>query len=143
MKRACLVVVVSIVLVAAAGCGKSNRKTAYHPPTTQTSTQAATGNADQEDAVAKSNARNLVSGVEACFVDQQTYTSCKKPAGISVPLGSGPGQVEVVKADTATYTIVAHSKSGTNFKIEKGASGAATRSCGKPGTGGCPGSGTW
>ena len=80
MKRACLVVVVSIVLVAAAGCGKSNRKTAYHPPTTQTSTQAATGNADQEDAVAKSNARNLVSGVEACFVDQQTYTSCKKPA---------------------------------------------------------------
>ena len=143
MKQLCLAVVLSVLVVGGAACGKSNRKTAYHPPTTATSAQGAAGNADQQDAVAKADARNLVSGVEACFVDQQTYTSCKKPAGISVPLGSGPGQVEVVKADTATYTIVAHSKSGTNFKIEKGASGAATRSCDKPGQGGCPAGGSW
>jgi len=93
--------------------------------------------------VAKADARNFVSGLEACFVDQQTYTNCKKPAGINVPIGSGPGQVELAKAGTATYTVVAHSGSGTNFKIDKGASGAATRSCDKPGTGGCPAGGSW
>ena len=143
MKQLCLAVVLSVLVVGGAACGKSNRKSAYHPPATTAPTPAAGGNADQQDAVAKADARNFVSGLEACFVDQQTYTNCKKPAGINVPIGSGPGQVELAKAGTATYTVVAHSGSGTNFKIDKGASGAATRTCDKPGTGGCPAGGSW
>ena len=143
MKQLYLAVVLSVLVVGGAACGKSNRKSAYHPPAATAPTPAAGGNADQQDAVAKADARNLVSGVEACFVDQQTYTNCKKPAGINVPIGSGPGQVELAKAGTATYTVVAHSGSGTNFKIDKGASGAATRICDKPGTGGCPAGGSW
>ena len=95
MKRLCLAALVSVLAVGAAGCGKSNRKSAYHPPATTAPTPAAGGNADQQDAVAKADARNFVSGLEACFVDQQTYTNCKKPAGINVPIGSGPGQVEL------------------------------------------------
>ena len=52
-------------------------------------------------------------------------------------------EVELAKAGTATYTVVARSASGTNFKIDKGASGASTRTCDKPGTGGCPAGGSW
>ena len=143
MKQLCLAVALGVLAVGGAACGKSNRKSAYHLPATAATTPAAGGNADQQDAVAKADARNFVSGLEACFVDQQTYTNCKKPAGINVPIGSGPGQVELAKAGSATYTVVAHSGSGTNFKIDKGASGVATRICDKPGTGGCPAGGSW
>ena len=139
-KQRCLVVVVSAVVFAVAGCGgKSNRKATYHPP----STQATTANADQEDATAKSDARNLVAEVETCFVDQQMYTACKKPAGTKLSLGSGPGQVEVSAAAVATYTVAAHSKSGANFNVTKDSSGALKRTCDKPGKGGCPAGGSW
>jgi hypothetical protein len=136
-------VVLACVAWLLAGCGggeKSNRKAAYTPPPT---TAPASGNANQQDAEAKAAARTLVTAVEACFVDQQDYSACKKPSGASVTIGSGPGQVEVASAATATYSVVAHSKSGTAFKVEKGSDGSSSRSCDKPGDGGCPSGGTW
>ena len=61
MKRLCLAALVSVLAVGAAGCGKSNRKSAYHPPATTAPTLAAGGNADQQDAVAKAQTVWLLS----------------------------------------------------------------------------------
>jgi hypothetical protein len=139
------IAVVAALAVAMTGCGssKSNRSKAYTPPPTTAARQAPSGNADQEDATAKSDARSFVAEVEACFVDQQMYSACKKPSVTKADIGSGPGQVEVKAAGTADYTIVAHSKSGTGFKVEKKAGGTLTQTCDKPGQGGCRSDGSW
>jgi type IV pilus assembly protein PilA len=146
-KQGCLIAAIAALSIAVAGCGgsdkKSNRANAYTAPATTGSDFQATGSADQQDAEAKANARNLVAEVEACFVDQQDYGMCKQPAGTRLPLGSGPGQVEVSEAATATYTVVAHSKSGTDFEVKKDDQGGVTRACDKDGQGGCKAGGTW
>ena len=142
MRRA--IVVISLIALVLAGCGgskKSNRASAYKAPQTAAA-GGSSGQADAEDADAKIAARNLVTEVEVCFADQQDYTGCKKPAGTKAAIGSGPGQVEVTSADMATYTIVAHSQSGTNFTIAKDASGMK-QTCDKPNAGGCKSGGTW
>jgi len=51
--------------------------------------------------------------------------------------------VEVSAAAVATYTVLAHSKSGTTFKVTKDSSGGLKRTCDKPGKGGCPAGGSW
>jgi hypothetical protein len=132
--------------VVIAGCGgddeeKSNRDRAYTPPTS--GQKAPAGAATEQDATAKTQARELVTGVEACFVDQQTYEACTEPEGVDVPLGSKPGQAEVADAGVATYTVVARSESGTSFEATKDEGGELKRSCDKPGTGGCPAGGRW
>jgi hypothetical protein len=135
--------VISLLAVVVVGCGdskKSNRANSYKPPAA--TTQASTANAEPQDAEAKAAARTFVTEIETCFIDQQDYTACKKPAGTKADVGSGPGQVEVTAADVATYTVVAHSKSGTGFTIKKESSGMK-RSCDKPDTGGCKAGGTW
>jgi type IV pilus assembly protein PilA len=90
-----------------------------------------------QDAAAKSDARNLVSQVESCFADQQTYTACDSNAAgelngeTGLDYGTGPGQVAVntsPAATTSTFTVTAYSKSGNTFSIARGASGY-TRSC--------------
>jgi hypothetical protein len=145
MSRA--MVVASLLALVLAGCGdskKSNRESTYKPPPSETTTAAAASGADAvpQDAEAKSAARSFVSEVEVCFIDNQDYTACKDPADTKADVGSGPGQVEVTAAEVATYTLVAHSKSGTDFTIEKTASGIK-RTCDKPDTGGCKSGGTW
>jgi hypothetical protein len=96
-----------------------------------------------EDAAAKTAALGLVVGAEACFIDQQSYTACKKPAGINTPIGTGDGQASVTAATDAGYTVVARSKSGTTFKVVKDDSGSVARTCDKAGKGGCETGGTW
>jgi type IV pilus assembly protein PilA len=102
-----------------------------------------------QDASAKSDARNLVSQVEACFANQQDYTQCTPSGGAidgsatGLPIGSGAGQVELSAAASNTYTIVGHSKSGNDFTITKAADGSISRSCTTVSTGGCPASGKW
>jgi type IV pilus assembly protein PilA len=104
-----------------------------------------------QDADAKSNARNLVSQVESCFANQQDYTKCTFTGtsidgnATSLPAGTGTGQVEISSTGLASnsYTIIAHSKSGNNFSITKGTTGASTRSCSTPASGGCPTGGSW
>lgn len=76
-------------------------------------------------------------------MDQQSYAACKKPTGTNAPIGPGPGQAEITVAAEAGYTLVAHSQSGTNFKVEKDASGALKRTCDKSSRGGCQAGGTW
>jgi type IV pilus assembly protein PilA len=131
------IAVTSMLALAAAGCGgdddSSKKSGAEKPPAEMT----------QQDDTAKTNARNLATEVETCFVDQQTYAGCEQPEGTQLPIGSGPGQVEVAEAGDLDHTIVAHSESGTNFTIAKDAEGTATRECDKPESGSCKPDGTW
>jgi type IV pilus assembly protein PilA len=99
-----------------------------------------------QDSSAKSDARNLVSQVESCYTDTQNYGSCTSPQNTGLDLGNATGQVTVAAAGQDTFRIVGHSKSGNFFTIEKGTSGAITRSCTTAGTGSCisgGGTGTW
>src|SRR5947207_8437005 len=57
-----------------------------------------------QDAAAKSDARNLVTHVESCFADTQTYVSCDTVAELpdtGLDLGTGVGQVMVDTGATA------------------------------------------
>jgi type IV pilus assembly protein PilA len=104
-----------------------------------------------QDASAKSNARNLVSHIEACFADEQDYDNCKNTklanTGLKVTAtdDTAPGTEEVsVTATNGTvgYTIVAKSKSANTFTIVRNATGYV-RSCATGGSGGCPSSTSW
>ena len=99
-----------------------------------------------QDASAKSDARNLVSQVESCFADTQTYVTCQTSAQLGttgLSIGSAAGNVEVTAAAVDGYTIVGHSKSLNNFTITKTAGGAPVRTCTTSGSGGCKSDGTW
>ena len=97
-----------------------------------------------QDSSAKSDARNLVSHLESCYTDNNTYSgsgnggSCLS-TNTGLSLGTAQGQVEVTAATSSTYTIVGHSKSGGDFTIAKDASGNVTRTC----AGGSCSGGTW
>jgi len=81
-----------------------------------------------QDSSAKSDARNMVSQMESFFTEGDTYVG-GPGAGSGLDEGGGPGQVEVTASDVNTYTIVAHSKSGNDFTIEKLADGTTDRTC--------------
>jgi type IV pilus assembly protein PilA len=96
-----------------------------------------------QDGNAKSNARNLTPYIESCFVTTEDYTQCTVAVlgADGLPIGNGPGEVtETPKADG--YTIVAYSKSGNEFTIDK-SGGSYTRTCLTAGEGGCHADGTW
>jgi hypothetical protein len=151
--------IIALVIVAfglaPAGCGSSSSKD--KSANTKSADQAssdiggatATGDATQQDAAAKSNARNVATVMEACYTDSQSYDSCKTQdqlngAGLQgVTVGSAPGQTEVSAAAASTYTVTAHSQSGNTFTIEKAADGSSKRSCeAKVEGGGCQ-NGSW
>jgi type IV pilus assembly protein PilA len=92
-----------------------------------------------QDSSAKSDARNMVSQMESCFTDANTYTGCP---------GSNTGLPSTVTATPTTtttagdgYKVVATSKSGNTFTITKAADGTTTRTC-TGSNGGCSNS-TW
>ena len=85
-----------------------------------------------QDSEAKSNVRNLVSHVESCFTDNETYAGCETSltsANTGLPIGTGSGEVSITGTPTVTnYTIVGTSKSGNTFTYAH-ASGTNTRTC--------------
>jgi type IV pilus assembly protein PilA len=92
-----------------------------------------------QDSSAKSDARNMVSQMESCYTDNNTYTGCP---------GSSTGLPNTVTATPTTtntagdgYKVVATSKSGNTFTITKAADGTTTRTC-TGSNGGCS-NGTW
>jgi type IV pilus assembly protein PilA len=97
-----------------------------------------------QDSSAKSDARNLVSQLESCFTDANTYSgsghggSCLG-SSTGLTLGTGSGQVTVSGADANGYTVTAKSQSGNTFSIVKASDGTISRSCTGTG-GGCNGS---
>jgi type IV pilus assembly protein PilA len=95
-----------------------------------------------QDGSAKSDARSMVSAMEACYTQVDRYDPCPyEDSGI--PEGEGPGQVSV-EPDGDTYVLVAHSETGNTFTVTKGVDGLAVRTCdGAPEPrGGCI-DGTW
>jgi type IV pilus assembly protein PilA len=96
-----------------------------------------------QDAAAKSDARNMVSQMETCYTDNDTYVGCPGSApGLDV--GTGAGQVEVGSLTANGYVITAHSKSGNSFLITKSTTtGVLSRTCTTGGNGGCPTGGNW
>jgi len=100
-----------------------------------------------QDASAKSNARNAVSQVEACYTDTNTYTTCSTAAqlpstGLNIVAAvAAAGDVSVTPTTADSYSINARSASGTTFTINKiTGTGLITRTCDKPSTGACPAS---
>jgi type IV pilus assembly protein PilA len=101
-----------------------------------------------QDAAAKSDARNMVSQVESCFADTQTYVSCNNSnltnTGLSIMTtdNAAPtaGKVAVTAAAATTFTVTAASKSGNTFSIARTSSGYSRTCTGS--TGGCSNS-TW
>jgi len=95
-----------------------------------------------QDSAAKSDARNMVSHMESCFTDAETYDNCGTQltsAATGLALGNGPGQVEVTADAATSYTVVPHSKSngGTRtFTIQHDNGQADRRTC-TPNGGGC------
>jgi type IV pilus assembly protein PilA len=94
-----------------------------------------------QDSAAKSDARNVVSEMESCFVDNQTYAGCEGSAEVKafktapVTLGADP---------TKQYKVVSTSKSKNTFTIEHDSSTGDVRSCtDTEKKGGCPTSLSW
>ena len=99
-----------------------------------------------QDASAKSDARNLVSQVEACFADTQDYAQCNTSSALGttgLDYGTGAGQVSVTASATSTFTVTATSQSGNAFAINRVAAGGYTRTCTTAGNGGCKTGGNW
>jgi type IV pilus assembly protein PilA len=99
-----------------------------------------------QDASAKSDARNLVSQVESCFADTQTYASCDTAGELGttgLTIGTSDGQVGVAGATADDYVITGYSKSGNDFIITKTDGGAPVRTCTTIGQGACPTGGSW
>jgi type IV pilus assembly protein PilA len=102
--------------------------------------------AKAQDSAAKSDARNMVSQMETCYTEKDSYTSCPgSTPGLDV--GPAEGQVEVGSLTDNGYVITAHSKSKNTFIITKNTTtGVLTRTCSVTGgsdKGGCPTSLTW
>jgi type IV pilus assembly protein PilA len=104
-----------------------------------------------QDANAKSDARNLVSQLESCFTDNETYTgntasgsSASSCLGTDTGLAIGPGagKVDVTSATDTGFVVVATSRTGTRFSITKTTnSGVISRTC--SGTSGSCINGSW
>jgi type IV pilus assembly protein PilA len=98
-----------------------------------------------QDASAKSDARNMVSAVQSCYGETQSYVACNTEAELAangaksgVKIGGAAGQVTVtVPATDDQYTVAALSRSGTGFSIVTAADGSSTRTCTDAGKGGC------
>jgi type IV pilus assembly protein PilA len=99
-----------------------------------------------QDSAAKSAARNVVSEMESCFTDNQTYNNCNTQPEVT-NLKSGLTNMTVTVNDPVKqYTIVATSKSGNVFTLVHSADTGDTRTCTTAGTtkGGCPtNNGSW
>ena len=102
-----------------------------------------------QDSSAKSNARNAVSQVEACFADEQTYANCtaadyKSGVLANAGLGSATENIVVTANGVTGYDVVATSKSTNTFTISKDpTTGVVTRSCVATVKAGCPTSLKW
>jgi type IV pilus assembly protein PilA len=97
-----------------------------------------------QDSSAKSDARNMVSQMESCFTDAETYVGCtakQTAANTGLNVGTGAGQVQVSAESATGYTVVAKSKSNSGartFTITHTGTGADARTC-TPTGGGCNG----
>ena len=85
-----------------------------------------------QDAEAKSNVRNLVSHMESCFTQAETYVPCTatqtdiQNSGIAI--GGGAGQVALSGQTATDYVLTGQSRSGHTFVYTKTGS-TVTKTC--------------
>jgi len=91
--------------------------------------------AKAQDSSAKSDARNAVSQMESCLVDDDFGTCDGSPDVTAFAV--------VVSGDADSYTVQATSDTDNTFSITKASSGVFTRDCATQGEGGCPDGGSW
>jgi type IV pilus assembly protein PilA len=104
--------------------------------------------AKAQDADAKSDARNLVSYMESCYVPDEDFTKCATQADAEAndfDWGTNPGEVSVVDTTVDSYEIEAVSEGKTGgvnnvFTVKRKRGSPIERTC--TGNGGCK-SGTW
>jgi type IV pilus assembly protein PilA len=100
-----------------------------------------------QDASAKSNARNMVSEMKACYSTEQDYESCvdqMTAANTGLPVGTDDGQVSVTADGTDGFTVTANSQSPNEFTaVQSATTGQVAYSCTEVGTGACPTGGDW
>ena len=97
-----------------------------------------------QDSAAKSDARNMVSHLESCFTDAETYVGCTAKltsAATGLNVAAGNGGVQITAESATGYTVVATSKNGRTFEIVHAAGVPDDRNC-NPNGGGCNG-GSW
>ena len=98
------------------------------------------------DASAKADVRSLMTHVEACNASEEDYRRCVTASELGttgLALGSAQGQVRVSASAKSSYTLEAHSKSTTRFRISRDAGGSRTRTCTRADKGGCNSGGEW
>jgi type IV pilus assembly protein PilA len=104
-----------------------------------------------QDARAKSNARNMVSQIAACYEEVDGYIGCTArltPDATGLPVGPGPGNVQITAESATGYVIVAESRgqtAGTNhtYTILYEQATGTMHDCQARGKGGCPPDGQW
>jgi type IV pilus assembly protein PilA len=104
-----------------------------------------------QDSAAKSNARNMVSHISACYEETDGYIGCGAiltTARTGLPVGNAPGQVQITAATATGYTIVATSHADTGgtahtFTVSYDPVTGVDHDCGVQGSGGCPVGGDW
>ena len=104
-----------------------------------------------QDGNAKSNARNMVSQIEACYHAAGGYLGCSAEltsAETGLDLGAGPGQVRITAETANGYSIAATSLAKTGgvnhtYTIIHNLGGVFAHDCTVRGEGGCPTDGDW
>lgn len=103
------------------------------------------GRGNARDASAKTNARNAVSLVEACFTDTQDYRRCGADGltrmNTGLAFGTEPNEVTVTPRSATQYVVYAYSTSGGTFIIAKLHANSYLRICDKGPA--CPATGKW
>ena len=104
-----------------------------------------------QDAAAKSDVRNMVSQMEACFTEDDKYIGCTATLTISntnLDIGTNPGQVRIVSEGLNGYELEAISRAQTGgvqhkFRLTHILGAADLKDCDVHGAGGCPDDGRW
>ena len=104
-----------------------------------------------QDAAAKSDVRNMVSQMEACFTEDDRYVGCTARLNIdntNLDIGPGIGQVRIVSESQLGYELEAISEARTagvnhRFRLVHTLGAADVKECDVDGRGGCAPGGTW
>jgi len=89
------------------------------------------------DTNAKADVRNAVSQMAACFAEPESYGPCPGPEH-----QVAPGVLVTVDPDGFGYVVAQSSATGTIFKIARATTGVS-RTCTRPGEGGCRNDSSW
>ena len=104
-----------------------------------------------QDSSAKSDVRNMVSHMEACFTEDDQYVGCTvalTPSSTNLDIGPRVGQVRIVSEGATGYVLEATSRAKTGatnhtFTLTHTLGAADVKDCGVRDRGGCPLDGKW